>query len=101
MAAENVPQMRQDAVQKMQLFGQHPNIDPRRPLLKGAEMFGVKDPEAWLKQQDPPVPPAALEMRRVGVRAGVHHAGPGPVAGRRHAAGTVGVGAGTSADVGR
>jgi hypothetical protein len=43
MAARNVPQDRQDAVQIMQLFGQNPFIDPRRPLLKALELFGIKD----------------------------------------------------------
>ena len=68
MAARNIPQDRQDAVQMMQIFGQHPNIDPRRPLMKALELFGIKDPESWLKQQAPPVPPAALDaLARAGV----------------------------------
>jgi hypothetical protein len=62
MAAENVPQQRQDAVQILQLFGNNPFIDQRRPLKKALELFGVKDPEAWLKQSDPPVPPLALQV---------------------------------------
>lgn len=68
MAAENVPQMRQDAVQIMQLFGQNPYLDPRQPLMKALSLFGVKDPESWLKQAEPPVPPLALEaLQRMGV----------------------------------
>jgi hypothetical protein len=62
MAAENTPQMRQDALQIMQLFGQHPNIEPSRPLIKALRLFGEKDPESWLRKQDPPVPPLALEI---------------------------------------
>lgn len=61
MAAENVPQKRQDGLQIMQLFGNHPAIDSRRPILKALEKFDIKDPEAWLRQADPPVPQAALK----------------------------------------
>ena len=62
MAARNIQQDRQDALQMMSVFGQNPHIDPRRPLMKALELFGVRDPEAWLKQQDAPVPPMALEL---------------------------------------
>lgn len=61
MAAENVPQNRQDGAQIMSLFGNNPYIDPKQPLLKALQLFGIKDPETWLKQTDPPVPPAALQ----------------------------------------
>jgi hypothetical protein len=72
MAARNVPQDRQDAVQIMQLFGQHPNIDPRRPLTRALELFGIRDTQSWLKQDPPPVPPLALEMlARAGVKKDV------------------------------
>lgn len=68
MAARNVPQDRQDAMQIMQLFGQNPHIDPKRPLMQALKLFGVKEPESWLRQQAPPVPPAALEaLARMGV----------------------------------
>jgi hypothetical protein len=69
MAARNIPQDRQDAVQVMQLFGQNPFIDPRRPLLKALELFGIKDTEAWLKQTEKPVPPVTLQyLESAGVR---------------------------------
>jgi hypothetical protein len=44
------------------MFGQNPYIDGRRPLMKALELFGVRDPESWLKQSDPPVPPMALQV---------------------------------------
>lgn len=62
MAARNVPQDRQDAMQMMQMFGQNPHIDPKKPLMQALKLFGVKEPESWLKQQAPPIPPAALEV---------------------------------------
>jgi hypothetical protein len=62
MAARNIPQDRQDAVQIMQMFGSNPLIDPARPIKKALELSGVKDPEAWLRQPDPPVPPMALDL---------------------------------------
>ncbi len=62
MAAENTPQKRQDALQIMQLFGEHPAIEPIRPILKALQLFDVKDPESWLKRSDPPVPQAALKV---------------------------------------
>lgn len=66
MAARNVQQDRQDGVQIMSIFGQNPHIDPRRPLLKALEMFGVADPESWLKQQEAPIPAIVVEnLKRV------------------------------------
>jgi hypothetical protein len=47
---------------------QNPYIDPKRPLMRGLELLGVRDPESWLKQTDPPVPPMALEvLQKMGV----------------------------------
>lgn len=62
MAARNVPQDRQDAQIFFSLAANNPHIDPRRPLMKGLELCGIKDPQAWLKQTDPPVPPMALQL---------------------------------------
>jgi hypothetical protein len=31
-------------------------------MIRALTLLGEKDPESWLKQQDPPVPPLALEM---------------------------------------
>ncbi len=62
MAARNVPQDRQDAVQLMQVFGQSPHVDPRRPLMKALELMGVNDPESWLKQQEEPLSPMVLKV---------------------------------------
>lgn len=69
MAAENVPQMRQDAqIFLGPAFQNNPYIDPRRPLMKGLQLMGVKDPQAWLKKEDPPVPPLALEvLKKMGI----------------------------------
>lgn len=68
MAAENVPQMRQDGMQVLQMLGENPHVDPRRPLLFALSKFGVRDPESWLKQAEAPVPQAALEaLARMGV----------------------------------
>jgi hypothetical protein len=62
MAARNVPQDRHDAQMFMTMFGQHPNVDPRRPLEKALKLMGVDDVQSWLKQDAPPVPPVALQM---------------------------------------
>jgi len=68
MAARNVPQDRQDAIQMMSLFGQNPFVDPRRPLMRALQLFGVEDPESWLKQQAPPIPPTVLDrLKEAGV----------------------------------
>lgn len=76
MAAENVPQQRQDATQIMQLFGNHPAIEPTRPILRALRLFGEKDPESWLAKADAPVPPAALKaLEAMGVNpAYIQHA---------------------------
>jgi hypothetical protein len=62
MAAENVPQMRSDAMQLMQLFGQRGDINQERLAVKVLRLYGEKDPESWLKREDKPVPPMALEI---------------------------------------
>jgi hypothetical protein len=61
MAAENVPQMRQDAQMLAQLDG-NPYLDPKRVLMKRLQLLGIKDPESWLKQEDAPIPPMALKI---------------------------------------
>jgi len=68
MAARNIPQDRQDAGIFINQLGQNPYIDPKKPLMKGLELLGIRDPESWLKQTDPPVPPMALEvLQKMGV----------------------------------
>jgi len=68
MAARNIPQDRQDAQTFLGPMMQNPYIDPKRPLMRGLELLGIRDPEAWLKQTDPPVPPLALEaLQKMGV----------------------------------
>jgi hypothetical protein len=68
MAARNVPQDRQDAGIFLNQLMQNPYVDPKRPLMRGLELLGVRDPESWLKQTDPPVPPLALEaLQKMGV----------------------------------
>ena len=68
MAARNVPQDRQDAGIFINQLMQNPYIEPKRPLLRDLEVLGVRDPESWLKQTDPPVPPLALEsLEKMGV----------------------------------
>lgn len=61
MAARNIPQDRQDAIQMLQYFGQNPYVDPSRPLLKALQLFGVENPQDWLKQAEPPVPPGMID----------------------------------------
>jgi hypothetical protein len=61
MAAENVQQNIQLAQMHLQL-AENPNLDSRKPLIRALTLLGEKDPESWLKQQDPPVPPLALEL---------------------------------------
>jgi hypothetical protein len=45
----------------MQL-SQDPRLDGRRPLLKALELCGIKDGESWLAQQEPPIPPATIQL---------------------------------------
>jgi len=61
-APENVPQMRQDAMQIVQLFGQNPQIDQRRLLEEALEKFSIKNPSAWLLPDEPRVPPKTLDL---------------------------------------
>lgn len=61
MAAQNVPQMRQDAGLLGNLEG-NPHVDQRKLLLKRLELLGIKNPESWLTQQDQPVPPAVFDV---------------------------------------
>jgi hypothetical protein len=61
MAAPNVPQMRQDFGLLGQLE-QNPHVDQRKLLLHRLKMLGIKDPEGWLTQEQPPIPPATLEI---------------------------------------
>jgi hypothetical protein len=61
MAAENVPQMRQDFGLLGQLE-QNPHVDQRKLLLRRLHLFGIKDPESWLQQEEQPIPPLAMEI---------------------------------------
>jgi hypothetical protein len=71
MAARNIPQDRQDAQMLLQNFLAGPaaaHIEPSRPILKALELFGEKDPEAWLRKKDAPIPPMALQiLQQMGV----------------------------------
>jgi hypothetical protein len=60
MAARNVPQDRQDAQMFLGL-SQNPFVDPKRALIRSLELMGVDDPQGWLKQSEPPVPPAVFQ----------------------------------------
>jgi hypothetical protein len=62
MAARNIPQDRQDAQIFFTMAQNNEHVDPRWALLKGLDLMGVRDPEAALKQQAPPVPQSALDM---------------------------------------
>ena len=53
-APENVPQMRQDALQFMQTFGNDPQIDPLMSREHALTLFGVKQPHQWVRPE--PVP---------------------------------------------
>jgi hypothetical protein len=61
MAAANVAQDRADAQVYMGLV-ENPHIDGRKAILKALRLLGEKDPESWLRQEQPPVPPAAIEI---------------------------------------
>jgi hypothetical protein len=68
MAARNVPQDRQDAIQLMQLFGSNPHIDQRRPLQEAIKLFGFRDQEGWFAPQEMPIPPVTLQyLQQAGV----------------------------------
>jgi hypothetical protein len=62
MAAPNVPQDRQDAVQAWNLWGSSPYVDQGRVLLWCLKKFGVESPQSWLKQGQPPVPASTLDL---------------------------------------
>ena len=62
MAAENVPQMRNDAIQLGNMFGQDPTIDQTWLKTKQLRLMGEKHPNEALAQQDPPLPPVVLEV---------------------------------------
>jgi hypothetical protein len=62
MAARNIPQDRQDAQAFFALAAGNPHVDGRRASLRALELMGVDDPEGWLKQSAPPLPPAILEI---------------------------------------
>jgi hypothetical protein len=67
MAARNIPQDRQDA-QFFLGLSQNPFVEPKRALLRALELAGVDDPQGWLKQSQPPVPPVVLEkLQQMGV----------------------------------
>jgi hypothetical protein len=64
MAAKNIPQDRQDAMQMMNLFGNNPHVDPKRVLLEALKLFGLDrtKAQAWLTRPETPVPPEALKL---------------------------------------
>lgn len=61
MAAKNIPQRRQDA-QAFLALSDNPYIDSRAAMIQYLELMDVKDPESFLKQSDPPIPPKAFEI---------------------------------------
>ena len=61
MAAPNVQQDIQLAQLMLQL-AENPHIDGRKPMLKALSLMGVNDPEAWMRQSDPAIPPKAMEL---------------------------------------
>ena len=65
MAARNVPQDRSDANQLMQLAGHSWFINPTKLLLRALELCGVKHPQGWLRDPDPPIPPQALKLLEI------------------------------------
>jgi hypothetical protein len=62
MAARNIPQDRADAQLLMQLAGHNWFINPTKPLLRALELVGIKHPQSWLRDPDPPIPPQALKL---------------------------------------
>lgn len=68
MAAENVPQMRNDAIALGNMFGNDPNIDQRWLKTRQLRLMGEKHPHEALAQQEPPIPPVVLQvLERQGV----------------------------------
>lgn len=65
MAARNIPQDRADATQLMNTFGHSWFINPTKPLLRALELCGVKHPQAWLRDPEPPIPPHALKLLEI------------------------------------
>lgn len=58
---DNVPQMRQDAQMLWQMFSQDPNVELPKLVLEVFKLMGVQEPERFIKQGDPGVPPAAID----------------------------------------
>lgn len=59
--AENVPQMRQDGMQLMNLFGNHPQINQRRILEESLKKYGFHDPTRLLAPEKPVLSPGVLQ----------------------------------------
>lgn len=62
MASRNIPQDRSDAQLLMNLAGHSWFINPTKPLLRALELSGIKHPQAWLRDPDPPIPPQSLKL---------------------------------------
>jgi hypothetical protein len=62
MAAPNMQQNIQLAQMMLGPISQSQYVDPAKPLEHALTLLGVKDPQSWLKQTDPPVPPKALDI---------------------------------------
>jgi hypothetical protein len=69
MAAPNVQQNIQLANMMLGPLSQNPYVDPSKPLMRALQLLGEKDPEGWLKKQDAPIPPAAMQaLEAMGVK---------------------------------
>lgn len=67
MAARNVPQDRQDGLQLMQMFNGSPFIDQGQLYQAVLKKFGIDEPQDWLKQSEPPIPPEMIDILKQGL----------------------------------
>jgi hypothetical protein len=65
MAARNIPQDRQDAAQLINLFSKTWYINPTKPLLRALELMGIKHPQGWLRDPEPPIPAKTIDLLRL------------------------------------
>lgn len=65
MATRNIPQDRSDAQALVNLFGRNPYLDPTKVLMRALELYGVRHPKSWLKNQEPPIPAMTLSVLKL------------------------------------
>lgn len=66
MQARNVPMEMQRAQMLMQAFNGNPHIDQRLLYNEVLRLMQVEQPQQWMTQQPPPIPPEALQLLEKG-----------------------------------